>query len=127
MTNAITKAGVGPRQTIAFIMDELKDIASRHNDEIVAHVMSRWISLRSQRACKVFAELRPSKERIQIFVLPPPREFGPDSIARRAPKSQGWGWFKTKFIVNGNNDAKRALRLLRISYVTCLKFRRRTR
>ncbi len=103
------------------MLDELRGYATRHGDDIVVKVRSRWISVSSKRADKIFAELRPSKERIEVFLLPPPRELGNGSLVCRPPPSQGWGWFRSKLYIDGDGDLRSAARLLRISYISVLR------
>jgi len=114
----MTRAGIGTRTCLRRMLDELREFASSRNDDIVVRVMSRWISVRSRNGGRVFAELRPGKERIEIFILPAPRELGFNRLISRAPSSQGWGWFKSKFVVDGNGGVPTALRVLRISYLS---------
>jgi hypothetical protein len=121
LANAMTRAGLETRASLRRLLNELREFASSRNDDIVVRVMSRWISVRSKNGWRVFAELRPSRERIEVFILPPPRELGTNRLIDRAPPSQGWGWFKSKFVIDGNGGAATALRLLRISYLSSLK------
>ena len=123
MVNAMRRAGPTLRASLARTMDELAEYASLHNDTLIVKVMSRWISLRSKRGKRVFAELRPSKDRVEAFVLPPPRDLAPSRIVSRAPTSQGWGWFRSKVIMDGDGDSQSVLRLLRISYIFSLRRR----
>lgn len=101
------------------VLDSLAGYARDHGDDIVVRVRSRWISVSSKKAEKIFAELRPSKERIEIFLLPPPKELGNGALVSRPPPSQGWGWFRSKLYIKG--DMKSALRLLRISYIFVIR------
>ena len=121
MVNAMTRAGLETRACLRSMLDDLRAFASSRNDDIVVRVMSRWISVKSRNHGRVFAELRPGKEKIEIFMLPAPRELGFNRLIAMAPSSQGWGWFKSKFIVEGNGGAKTALRFLRISYLSSAK------
>jgi hypothetical protein len=121
LVNAMRRAGLETRASLRRMLDELREYASSREDDVIVRVMSRWISIRSRRGGRVFAELRPSKGRIEVFVLPPPRELGFGPLATRAPSSQGWGWFKSKFVVDGNGSVTSALRLLRISYIHSLR------
>ena len=120
MSNALRRTGVKSRVSLARIMEEIGGFAAMRGDEIVTRVMPRWISLSSRNGRRVFAELRPSRERVQVFVLPPPSELGGCRMVARAPVSQGWGWFKSKFFVEGDGDVRVAIRLLRVSYIYSL-------
>ena len=121
MVNAMKRAGLETRMALSHLIDELKEHASAHHDAIEVRVMPRWISLRSRRGKRVFAELRPSKRRGEVFVSPPPRELGFSRLVCRAPPSQGWDWFKSKFCFEGDGDVRSALRLLRISYISSIR------
>ena len=121
MVNAVRRAGPEMRQSLRALLDELRRYAKRHEDEIVVRVMSRWISLRSRRAGKIFAELRPSKEKVEIFLLPPPGELGDRPEVFRPPPSQGWGWFRSKSLIDGEGDLRRAAKILRISYLSTIR------
>ena len=116
MANAMTRAGLETRACLRKLLDGLREFATSRNDVIIVRVMSRWISVKSRSGGRVFAELRPGKEKIEVFILPPPRELGFNRLISMAPSSQGWGWFKSKFVVDENGGATTALRLLRISY-----------
>ncbi len=121
MANAMRRAGIETRASLRRLLDELRSFVDSRDDELIIHVMSRWISIKSRRGGRIFAELRPSKESIEVFVLPPPRELGSSSPVMKAPSSQGWGWFKSKFVFDGDGGATSALRILRISYASSMR------
>ncbi len=76
-----------------------------------------WIAFRSQTQRRAFAEIRPSRRQVEVFILPERKNLSdPAGIARSAPRTQGWNWFRTKFHVVGNGHAKAALSLIRQSY-----------
>ena len=121
MANAMRRAGMETRASLRRMLDELRSFLQSRDDELVVRVMSRWISIRGRKGGRVFAELRPSKESIEVFVLPSPRELGSPSSVTMAPSSQGWGWFKSKFVFDGDGGAASALRILRISYISSMR------
>lgn len=95
----------------------LAESAARRGDRIVERHHQRWIAFRSERQRRAFAEVRPSRRRVQVFLLPALNELrDPLRVGRNAPTSQGWNWFRTKLTVVGNGRAYAALALLRQSY-----------
>jgi len=103
-------------------------LASGRGDRIEMRTNRYWIALRSQKQRRAFAEIRPSRRRIQVFILPERKDLvDPSGIARSAPRTQGWNWFRTKFSVVGDGKARAALSLLRQSYVLEAGAPRRTR
>ena len=95
----------------------LRECAARRGDRIVEQRHQKWIAFRSERQRRVFAEVRPSRRKLQVFLLPPLQELrDPLRLARVAPRSQGWNWFRTKLTVVGNGPARAALALIEQSY-----------
>ena len=126
--SAWTRAGREPRHLILDWHAELQRSARRHGDRIEMRVNRHWIAFRSERQRRAFAELRPSRRKVEVFILPERRTLvDPSGIARSAPKTQGWNWFRTKFSVVGNGKAKGALSLLRQSYGHDARAARRSR
>ena len=121
MANAMRRAGIEMRDSLRRLLDELRDFVESKDDELVVRVMSRWISIRSKRGGRIFAEMRPSKDSVEVFVFPPPGELGSPSLVAKAPSSQGWGWFRSKFVLDGDGGDRCALRILRISYIHSLR------
>ncbi len=95
----------------------LAECAARRGDRIVERRHQRWIAFRSERQRRAFAEVRPSRQRLQVFLLPSVQELrNPLRLGRAAPRSQGWNWFRTKLTIVGNGRGKAALALLQQSY-----------
>ena len=105
------------REVLDYWRRGLEACAARRGDRIVQRRHQKWIAFRSAQQRRVFAEVRPSRRRIQVFLLPSIHELrDPLRIARAAPHSQGWSWFRTKLTVVGNGHARAALALLEQSY-----------
>ena len=102
---------------VAALRDRVRMAAGRHGDRVVEHAGPNWTSWRSQRRNRVFAEIRSLRGRIQIFILPGPKELrdGGD-MARAAPRTQGWGWFRSRLEVSSLKRAEPAARLIVQSY-----------
>ena len=122
------RAGREPRHVIQRWHEELQRIAAGRGDRVEMRTNRYWIAFRSVKQRRAFAELRPSRRRIQVFILPERRALvDPSGIARSAPRTQGWNWFRTKFSVVGNGNATAALSLLRQSYRHNARAARRNR
>jgi len=119
MDNALTKAGVEPRA----IVERLRSVAGEHArsraDRVRARVGGHWIGLRSVARDRVFAEVRPSRTKVEVFLLPAPRDLrDPHGLAKKVPPSRGWGWFRSRLVIASVADADRASALVRQSYDT---------
>ncbi len=91
--------------------------AVRRGDGIVEHVGKNWISWRSRKRGLVFAEIRSLRGRIQVFILPRPHELhNGGGLARRAPRSQGWGWFRSRLEISSIDQVEGGARLIAQSY-----------
>ncbi len=111
------RAGRQPRQLINEWLASLQRTAAEHGDHVVMRVNRNWIAFRSEKQRRAFAEIRPTRHRVEVFILPERRSLSdPAGIARSAPRTQGWDWFRTKFQVLGNGHGKAALSLIRQSY-----------
>ncbi len=122
------RAGREPRHVIQKWHAELQRMAAVRGDRVEMRTNRYWIAFRSEKQRRTFAEIRPSRRRIEVFILPEKRALvDPSGIARSAPRTQGWNWFRTKFYVVGNGKAKGALSLLRQSYRHGARGTRRSR
>src|SRR5207245_10899424 len=100
-------------EIIGALSDRVRTSAHRRHDRILERAGRQWISWRSRQADRVFAEIRPLRGRVQVFILPGVRELSDGSgLARRAPRSQGWGWFRSRFEVTSMAQVEPAARLL---------------
>src|SRR5437879_13337301 len=92
MATAIERTSEESRAIVLALRVRLQAAAARRDDRIDEHVSEHWISWRSRKGSRIFAEIRPLGGRVQIFLLPSPRELRDNSgLARRAPPTQGWG------------------------------------
>ena len=122
------RAGREPRELITGWHSELQRIATNRGDRVEMRVNRCWIAFRSERQRRAFAEIRPSRRRVEVFILPERRNLSdPAGIARPAPRTQGWNWFRTKFHVVGNGHGRAALSLIRQSYESPVRARQRKR
>ena len=111
------RAGREPRQLIHEWLASLQKVAAGRGDQVLMRVNRNWIAFRSENQGRAFAEIRPTRHRVEVFILPERRNLSdPAGIARTAPRTQGWDWFRTKFHVVGNGHGKAALSLIRQSY-----------
>ena len=122
------RAGREPRQLVKEWYAALTRVAENRGDHLEMRVNRYWIAFRSQKQRRAFAEIRPSRRRVEVFILPERRSLSdPAGISRPAPRTQGWNWFRTKFHVVGNGHAKAALALIRQSYESPMQAVHRTR
>ncbi|TLZ63726.1 MAG: hypothetical protein E6K16_04935 [Methanobacteriota archaeon] len=113
------RAGREPRQLINEWLASLQRVAAERGDHVVMRVNRNWIAFRSENQRRAFAEIRPTRYRVEVFILPERRSLSdPAGIARPSPRTQGWNWFRTKFHVVGNGHGKAALSLIRQSYTS---------
>src|SRR5439155_532477 len=81
--------------------ERVRPVAIRRRDRVEEHVGRYWISWRSRNRNRVFAEIRALQGRVQVFILPGPRDLRDSAgLARRAPRTQGWGWFRSRIEVS---------------------------
>jgi len=105
------------RDIVTALRERVGIAAHRRQDRIVERAGRQWIAWRSRQADRVFAEIRPLRGRVQVFILPRPRELMDASgLARRAPRSQRWGWFRSRFEVTSMAQVEPAARLIVQSY-----------
>lgn len=98
--------------TLQRITAAMRERAQHRGDELRVRPGVTWISFRSTRASRVFAEVRPGRNGLQAFLLPPRSELrDAGGFARPAPESQGWGWFRTKAVIPAN-ESRAAISLL---------------
>lgn len=86
-------------------------------DRLERVVMQDWIAYRSAATGLAFAELRPRRHHIEVFILPAPSDLG--FLGREispVPKTRGWGWFRGRFILGAESNLETPLRLMDASY-----------
>ncbi|HKZ89597.1 MAG TPA: hypothetical protein VJ300_04980 [Thermoplasmata archaeon] len=117
MRNALDRTSDESRAIVNELWVRLRRLGDRRQDRIHRRVGRYWIAIRSVRRGRVFAELRPHRTRIEVFILPPPRHLrDPHGLARQAPRSQGWGWFRARFHIDSRGLVPFAFDLIRQSY-----------
>lgn len=105
------------RAIMAALRDRVSRVAGRRGDRIVVRQGSNWTSWRSRKRDRVFAEIRPLRGRVQVFILPGPKDLRDGGgLARLAPRSQGWGWFRSRLEVTSMARVESAARLIVQSY-----------
>jgi hypothetical protein len=105
------------REIVAALRERVGAAARRRQDQVLERAGPHWIAWRSRRVDRVFAEIRPLRGRVQIFILPRPHDLADAfGLARRAPRSQGWGWFRSRFEVTSMAQVEPAARLIIQSY-----------
>ena len=105
------------RAIVSALRNRVRIAADRRADRIEERVSRDWTAWRSRNGDRVFAELRTLRGRVQVFILPRPRELRDSAgLARRAPRTQGWGWFRSRFDVRSMGQVDSAARLIVQSY-----------
>ncbi len=105
------------RAIMAGLRQRVRPAAIRRRDRIEEHVGRYWISWRSRNRNRVFAEIRALQGRVQVFILPGPHDLRDSTgLARRAPRTQGWGWFRSRFEVSSLDGVEPAAKLIVQSY-----------
>jgi predicted transport protein len=105
------------RAIMAGLRERVRPAAIRRRDRIEEHVGRYWISWRSGNRNRVFAEIRALQGRVQVFILPGPRDLRDSTgLARRAPRTQGWGWFRSRIEVSSLDGVEPAAKLIVQSY-----------
>jgi len=105
------------RAIMAGLRERVRPVAIRRRDRVEEHVGRYWISWRSRNRNRVFAEIRALQGRVQVFILPGPRDLRDSAgLARRAPRTQGWGWFRSRIEVFSLDGVEPAAKLIVQSY-----------
>ena len=105
------------RAIMAGLRERVRPVAIRRRDRVEEHVGRYWISWRSRNRNRVFAEIRALQGRVQVFILPGPRDLRDSAgLARRAPRTQGWGWFRSRIEVSSLDTVEPAAKLIVQSY-----------
>jgi predicted transport protein len=92
-------------------------LAERHHDRLEVKESENWIGWRSASRHRVFVELRPHRRKVEVFILPTRKQLkDPKKLARKAPPTQGWGWFRSRFDIEAKYQVEAAFHLIRQSY-----------
>ena len=117
MDDALTRTSDLSRTIVNGLFARINRHGRSRNDRIRRHVGRYWVALRSDAQDRVFAEIRPHRRHVEVFILPRPKDLrDPHRLARRAPKTQGWGWFRARFHVASVDRVPWAYELIRQSY-----------
>lgn len=102
--------------------------AERRGDRLDVRYRTGWIAFRSGAADRAFAEVRPGKKGIEVFLLPPRAALrDPRGLATPVPPSRGWGWFRSRVKIENGASSDAAADLLRQSYEYARRMPRRRR
>lgn len=122
MASAIERTSDSSRAIVVALRDRVQAAAAKRDDQLDERVSRYWIAWRSRKGNRVFAEIRPTRERVEVFLLPSPRDLRDGSgLARRAPPTQGWGWFRTRIELRSMRQVAAAAALIRQSYLHGLR------
>ncbi|MFQ6107717.1 MAG: hypothetical protein ACE5QF_09090 [Thermoplasmata archaeon] len=115
--DALSRGGARARELYLLLRERIEALEKSNGDSFEERVMKYWVSVRSQRKGKVFAEMRLHKEEIDIFILPSFEQLkDPDGLAQPVPLNQGWGWFRSRFWLREKAHLDTAWRLIQQSY-----------
>jgi predicted transport protein len=115
--DALGRGGSRARELYLMLRERIETFERNNGDNFDERVMKYWISVRSSRKGKVFAEIRLNKEDIDIFILPEACQLVDHmSLARPVPLNQGWGWFRSRFWLRNETQLDSALELIQQSY-----------
>ena len=118
MASVIERTSDSSRAIVVALRDRVQAAAAKRDDQLNERVSRYWIAWRSRKGNRVFAEIRPMRERVEVFLLPSPRDLRDGSgLARRAPPTQGWGWFRTRIELRSMRQVAAAASLIRQSYL----------
>ncbi len=102
--------------------------AERRGDRVETRYKVGWVSFRTVAGNRAFAEVRPGKKGIEIFLLPPRAALrDAHGLVASVPPSRGWGWFRTRVKVEDGASPDWATDLLRQSYEYARRMPRRGR
>lgn len=122
MPTAIERTSASSRAIVVALRSRLRAAAAEREDRIDERMGEHWISWRSRRGHRIFAEIRPLRERVEVFLLPSPRDLRDGSgLAKPAPPTQGWGWFRTRLELRSIRQVASAAVLVRQSYLHGLR------
>ncbi|HKZ64412.1 MAG TPA: hypothetical protein VJ400_08215 [Thermoplasmata archaeon] len=115
--SVMRRASAETMRTLRAMRVALTAHAERRGDRLEVRYLSGWIAMRSTVAGRAFAEVRPSRKAIELFLLPPRGALrDPRGLAAAVPPSRGWGWFRTRVKVENGTGPSYGADLLRQSY-----------
>ncbi len=117
MEKALERTSDTSRMIVSMLQQRMNAVAERHQDRLEVNESENWIGWRSARRDRVFVEMRPRRKKVEVFILPSRRQLeDPRRLARNAPETQGWGWFRTRFEIVSLDQVGPAFHLIRQSY-----------
>jgi len=126
--SVMRRASTETMGTLKTMRRELAAHAGRRGDRLEVRYLSGWVAFRSTAANRVFAEVRPGKKGIEMFLLPPRAELrDAHGVATPVPPSRGWGWFRTRAKIEDGLSPAVAVDLLRQSYAYAKRMPQRRR
>ncbi len=115
--SVLRRASPATLRALRSIRQVLAAHADRRGDRLDVRYKTGWVAFRSTAAARAFAEVRPGKRGIEMFLLPPRAALrDPHGLAMPVPPSRGWGWFRTRVKVEDGFSPEVAADLLRQSY-----------
>ena len=115
--SVLERASPETMKTLRAFRTSLTAYAERRGDRVEVRYNLGWVSFRSAASNRAFAEVRPGKKGIELFLLPPRAALRDEhGLATPAPPSRGWGWFRTRIKVENGLSPEWATDLLRQSY-----------
>jgi len=124
--SVMRRASPETMRALKAMRSELAAHAGRRGDRLEVKYLSGWVAFRSAAANRAFAEVRPGKRGIEMFLLPPRAELRDSrGIATPVQPSRGWGWFRTRVKVEDGLSPAVAVDLLRQSYEYARRMPRR--
>jgi len=115
--SVMRRASAETMRTLQDVRQALAAHTERRGDRLEVRYLSGWIALRSTVAGRAFAEVRPSRKGMELFLLPPRAVLrDPRGLATAVLPSRGWGWFRTRVKVENGVSSNYAADLLRQSY-----------
>lgn len=115
--SVMRRASAETMRAMRSIRESLAAHAAQRGDRLEVRYLSGWVAFRSPAAGRAFAEVRPGKRGIEMFLLPPRAALrDPSGLAAPVPPSRGWGWFRTRVKVENGFAPGFAADLLRQSY-----------
>lgn len=126
--NVMRRASRETMGTLRGMRSHLEVHARRRGDRLEVKYLSGWVAFRSAAVGRAFAEVRPGKSGIEMFLLPPRAALkDPKGLATPVPPSRGWGWFRTRVKIENGLSPAVAVSLLRQSYEYARRMPRRRR
>lgn len=124
--SVMRRASPETMRAVRVMRHELAAHAGRRGDRLEVRYLSGWVAFRSSAANRAFAEIRPGKKGVEIFLLVPRAELrDAHGIAAPVPPSRGWGWFRTRAKIENGLSPAVAVDLLRQSYEYAKRMPRR--